>query len=343
MQGRECARLARDVIPRVITNALTAHMERCGGTLREALSSEDRRRAYMRLFSKAFNEAERELYDDTREIQHGYSGTTATCLWIDGSDLFVAWAGDSRAIMGRRNELGDVESVDLTWDQKPVRVDEKKRVRAAGGRVTRWKKNVGPQRVWLPDEWTPGLAMTRSIGDTILTRYGVFPTPEVTVTRLSKEECFVVAASDGVWEFMSSGDVADFVSKKRLDGCCAETVARDLVNEAVRRWTENESVVDDTTAIVIIVEKDTSLSKKASLLLGRAREDTREFENRSLRDVFRTRRVEIPKESQVGQPWGIAENGKLEPFCPENQGAELGEVNAAPLGSKASELGSAGG
>lgn len=327
MEGRECSYLVRDMIPRVLRQALLAHVERCGGMgLREALSPEERRRAYVRLFTKAFTEAEKELCEEVHEIHHRYSGTTATCMWMDGSELFVAWAGDSRAIMGRRNEIGEVETVDLTWDQKPARVDEKKRVRAAGGRVTRWKKNMGPQRVWLPDEWMPGLAMTRSIGDTVLSPFGVFPTPEVTVTRLSTEESFVVAASDGVWEFMSSEEVGDFVARARVNGSCAESAARELVNEAVRRWGENESVVDDTTAIVMYIERNTSLGQKGSHRLGRGREDgngTREFENRSFRDVFRGRRLDFPREAQVGQPWSVATSGKLEPFCPENDGAEV--------------------
>ena len=38
---------------------------------------------------------------------------------------------------------------------------------------------VGPHRVWLADEMTPGLAMSRSIGDAVAHSVGVTAVPEV--------------------------------------------------------------------------------------------------------------------------------------------------------------------
>eukprot|EP00168_Porphyra_purpurea_P016347 TRINITY_DN525_c0_g1_i6.p1 TRINITY_DN525_c0_g1~~TRINITY_DN525_c0_g1_i6.p1 ORF type:complete len:913 (+),score=264.18 TRINITY_DN525_c0_g1_i6:915-3653(+) len=145
-------------------------------------------------------------------------------------------------------------AVDTTWDQKPSRADERKRVKAAGGRVARWRRNVGPLRVWKPTEWLPGLAMTRSIGDTVLSPFGVQPVPEVSYLRLSRADSFLVLASDGVWEFMSSQEVATFVGRFRRSGGAADEAADALVREAVRRWRRNEVVVDDTTAVVVWIE-----------------------------------------------------------------------------------------
>lgn len=61
---------------------------------------------------------------------------------------------------------------------------------------------------------------------------------------------FCVLASDGVWEFMSSQEVTDFVGKYRRK-YTAQEAAEFLVQEAVNRWRKNEQVVDDATAIVI--------------------------------------------------------------------------------------------
>jgi hypothetical protein len=64
---------------------------------------------------------------------------------------------------------------------------------AAGGRVASWQSGVGPLRVWLADEWIPGLAMTRSFGDSLLHSVGVLDIPEVTCIQLSevdKYECY---------------------------------------------------------------------------------------------------------------------------------------------------------
>lgn len=98
--------------------------------------------------------------------------------------------------------------------------------------------------------------MTRSIGDTVLSEYGVSPVPEVTYTRLGATDEFMVLASDGVWEFMTSQDVADFIGRMRREGKSAAHASEALVREAVRRWRRNEVVVDDTTAVVMWMSWD---------------------------------------------------------------------------------------
>lgn len=235
-------------------------------------------------------------------VDHVFSGTTAVVAWLFGSEMYVAWVGDSRCSVGRAIVGGDSVSsggagagaaagvpsssissassvgspappsassaasaaavarrqrfraVDVSHDQKPVRADEKKRVRDAGGRVARWRRNMGPLRVWQKDEWVPGLAMTRSIGDTCLSGCGVIPTPEVAYVRLNGADSFVVLASDGVWEFMTSQEVIDFVGKYRRQRRSAQSASDALVREAISRWRRNEAVVDDTTAVVLYLE-----------------------------------------------------------------------------------------
>lgn len=228
--GQIASKIVRDTIP----NILPAALLRAEGVKGRAKALE-----------RSFVCAEAALR--TGNLDHMFSGTTGTCVWVIEDEVFVAWAGDSRCVMG-----GAEGAVELTSDHKAAREDEKNRVRKAGGRVTRWRKGCGPERVWLPSEWVPGLAMTRSIGDTVLSKYGVVAKPEVTVTRVVGGE-FLVVASDGVWEFMESDEVAEFVKKAWSEGVEAEQVAKQLVNEAVRRWRLNESVVDDTTAVVVFL------------------------------------------------------------------------------------------
>lgn len=237
------------------------------GTARRAEGRRaDVHRARAKTLKAAFLRTERALTADGSTVDHVFSGTTAVVVWLHGADLYSACAGDSRAIIGRRlppssgadgGPAGPAErfhSVDTTWDQKPSRADERKRVKSAGGRVARWRRNVGPLRVWKPTEWLPGLAMTRSIGDTVLSPYGVQPVPEVSYIRLCRADSFLVLASDGVWEFMSSQEVATFVGRFRRSRAAADEAADALVREAVRRWRRNEVVVDDTTAVVVWIE-----------------------------------------------------------------------------------------
>eukprot|EP00871_Galdieria_phlegrea_P001293 jgi/Galph1/2164/GphlegSOOS_G850.1 len=186
------------------------------------------------------------------------SGTTAVVTWFYNSLLFCCNLGDSRCVVGRlvnptsgsRVSKEKYISVDMSYDHKPIRKDESDRILSSGGRIASWHSGLGPLRVWLADEWIPGLAMSRSFGDSLLHSVGVIEVPEVTCLSLSEVDRFCVLASDGVWEFMSSQEVVEFVGKLRRK-YSAQEAAEQLVQEAVRRWRKNEHVVDDVTAIVI--------------------------------------------------------------------------------------------
>lgn len=259
-EGRSIAHFVRDNVARLTRNTTLnvnsyAHRDVDDGHHgREPIISRDVHRARLDTLKSAFTRAERGLTDMENGIDHVFSGTTAVVSWMFNCDVYTAWAGDSRCIVGRAvsdDGRRRFRAVDLTHDQKPNRTDEKRRVKNAGGRIARWRRNMGPLRVWLPRDWIPGLAMTRSIGDTVLSEYGVSPVPEVTYTRLSSADAFMVLASDGVWEFMNSQEVVDFVGRMIAEGSDAAQVSEALVREAVRRWRRQEMVVDDTTAVVM--------------------------------------------------------------------------------------------
>jgi hypothetical protein len=65
----------------------------------------------------------------------------------------------------------------------------------------------GPPRVWLAHMDIPGLAMSRSLGDTVAHSVGVVSAPELTTVQLGPEHRMLVVASDGLWEFMSNEEV----------------------------------------------------------------------------------------------------------------------------------------
>ena len=71
--------------------------------------------------------------------------------------------------------------------------------------------------------------------------------------ELTKEDKFIVLASDGIWEFLKNIDVAriihPFYLKKNAEGA-----AESLVREAFKRWKKEEDVIDDITCIVIFLD-----------------------------------------------------------------------------------------
>lgn len=75
---------------------------------------------------------------------------------------------------------------------------EAERIRACNGRVLALQDESHVQRVWLPHEDSPGLAMSRAFGDFVLKNHGVISTPHVTRHRLTFSDQFLVLATDGV-------------------------------------------------------------------------------------------------------------------------------------------------
>jgi serine/threonine protein phosphatase PrpC len=92
--------------------------------------------------------------------------------------------------------------------------------------------------------------MARSIGDYAVKEVGVIPEPDVTERSISAGDKFMILASDGVWEFISSQEAVDIVNDQIEFGCHA--ACEELIQVAAMRWAEEEGDYrDDITAVVI--------------------------------------------------------------------------------------------
>ena len=111
---------------------------------------------------------------------------------------------------------------------------------------------MGPPRVWHKDENIPGLAMTRSFGDHCAAEVGCIADPEILELNLTEHDKFIVVASDGVWEFLSNDEVINIVKPHYLVNS-AEKAAEALIREALKKWKQEENVVDDITCIIIFL------------------------------------------------------------------------------------------
>ncbi len=115
---------------------------------------------------------EKSLLKD-RLVETDFSGTTLVAVVIKGRHATVANIGDSRIILGKRNnedEKGPLFAEELSFDHKPDLPEEKERILRAGGRVFAMQYQdgeIGPQRVWLGQRDLPGLAMSRSLCDSV--------------------------------------------------------------------------------------------------------------------------------------------------------------------------------
>ena len=75
---------------------------------------------------------------------------------------------------------------------------EAERIRKCKGRVFSLRDEPEVPRVWLPNNDSPGLAMSRAFGDFCLKDFGLISVPEITCQCLTEKDEFVVLATDGV-------------------------------------------------------------------------------------------------------------------------------------------------
>eukprot|EP00746_Dinoflagellata_sp_MGD_P164856 gnl/MRDRNA2_/MRDRNA2_93772_c0_seq1.p1 gnl/MRDRNA2_/MRDRNA2_93772_c0~~gnl/MRDRNA2_/MRDRNA2_93772_c0_seq1.p1 ORF type:complete len:534 (+),score=69.99 gnl/MRDRNA2_/MRDRNA2_93772_c0_seq1:100-1602(+) len=173
-----------------------------------------------------------------------FSGCTATVAVVDTlkETMTVAYVGDSRLCVVDSKGKPVFETVDHT-----VSGEDESHILASGADVrVETICGVTARRVYRKGERYPGLAMSRSLGDSVAHTLGVQSAPTVVTVPLIAEQT-VVVASDGVWEHMTAEDVAAIVCQD--DKSTTTATARNIVYAARDRWGGAPNV-DDITSVV---------------------------------------------------------------------------------------------
>ncbi|KAK9675855.1 hypothetical protein RND81_11G036200 [Saponaria officinalis] len=177
----------------------------------EGVDEHEWQQKWQEAFCSGFRKADDEVMTDT----------------VASEMIILSNCGDSRAVLCKRTQ-----TIPLTVDHKPDRVDELSRIEGEGGRVINW---YGARVLGV-------LAMSRAIGDRYMSPY-IIPVPEVTfMTRSEEDECLILA-SDGLWDVMSNDEVGNVarrllrqISKSKIAGdkSPAQVVADNLTALAGR-------------------------------------------------------------------------------------------------------------
>ncbi|KAM9302299.1 pyruvate dehydrogenase [acetyl-transferring]-phosphatase 2, mitochondrial [Gastrophryne carolinensis] len=168
-------------------------------------------------------------------LQIAFSGSTACVSHVEGVHLHVANAGDCRAILGVQDEAGAWTATPLTTDHNAFNSSEVQRILS--------EHPASEQETVVSDHRLLGLLMPlRAFGDVrfkwskdlqksvlqnacnaeptngcqyYLANYHTPPyltaVPEVTYHKLRPQDKFLVMASDGLWDMMSSQEVVRLV------------------------------------------------------------------------------------------------------------------------------------
>ena len=196
----------------------------------------------------------------------GLSGTTATIAVVQPSRILIGWVGDSPCFIVKEfsdsvesSEIRIQNGAGVSFDCESLMIPhnfdiptERQRALTMGGRVMRWSDDtdwVGPLRIFQQQSPTPGLNMSRSLGDTIGHKIGVSGEPDVKIIDLDSKHKFLVICSDGVTEFMSSKDIAEVILKFPND---LQKACDDIVMKSRALWTESEGgSIDDISVVVV--------------------------------------------------------------------------------------------
>ncbi|KAL8426113.1 hypothetical protein Efla_000105 [Eimeria flavescens] len=135
------------------------------------------------------------------------AGCTALTVCVTPTSIVVANVGDSRCVLCRGADI-----IELSQDHKPQLAEERIRIYAAGGYLEMGRVNGN-------------LNLSRALGDLAYKADCTLP-PEkqilsgapdvVSVQRDLQRDEFLVIGCDGIWELLSSAEVAEFV-RRRID------------------------------------------------------------------------------------------------------------------------------
>jgi len=193
-------------------------------------------------------------------LDAGASGCAALTAWVHHGLAVVANLGNCRCVVGATSKVGNLYPLQLTVDHVPSLGTEKARLEAAGegclvpaeeqltGRYT--------ERLWLPEENSPGLGVSRAFGDWRVKPYGLSGEPQVHTFPIVPSFKFLVLASPGVWEVLSNEEAVRVVSKARYP----QRAGGELVKAAARKWRAQHSERpwskrEDMSAVVLFLNK----------------------------------------------------------------------------------------
>jgi len=188
--------------------------------------------------SRGFLSTDKTIVDQANE-QGWMNGSTAVVGIVADKKLYIGNIGDSEAIL-ISIEDGQVKTHNLTTPHKASDPTEKERIEKLGGHVF-FGRVFG------------ALAVSRAFGDS---RYKQPKTSQDFVTadpalhdvELNSTHKYLLLACDGLWDVMNHQSAAEIVHRFCQEGKDPTEVAQLLVQEALRKRTE-----DNVTVIVVYI------------------------------------------------------------------------------------------
>ena len=139
--------------------------------------------------------------------------------------LISANVGDSKGFLLTKENITQITKDHLCND-----INEVERIKKRGGVVFQG-------RVF------GSLMLTRSFGDKEMKQYGILGEPYIYSCFLGEKDLYVIVASDGVWDVISSEDLFNMSNKEKIS---SEELAKNIVKTAIDKGTN-----DNVTCLIV--------------------------------------------------------------------------------------------
>ncbi|CAD8126948.1 unnamed protein product [Paramecium sonneborni] len=193
------------------------------------------------LFKPEGQEELKQIKGNTEELQ---AGSTANVALIVGKKVYLANAGDSRAMLCRNNT-----PYDLSKDHKPDIEKEKRRIELAGGFVSNGRTNGN-------------LSLSRALGDLEYKKDEKFrqdeqiiiAVPDVKEEEIQGNDKFLLMGCDGVFEIWEHEQIINYVNsqlKYKVTQEIIQQAAEGLLDQVIAKDTQNGTGCDNMTCIIV--------------------------------------------------------------------------------------------
>lgn len=200
-----------------------------GGSFAAEYASAHLRAEFVREFEGAV-EPEEAFTNAYEKISAGLrgeeSGTVALTCYLRNTALYHANAGDARLIVATKRHV-----LELSVDHRLENPEERRRIAASGGLI------VPPYVV----KQGRSLMPTRSLGDEFFKDVGVIARPSVGRYRLASEDRWVVAGTDGLFDYMRSDEIVELLSVHKTAARAAYVLREEVLD--ARRGMDNLTFV----------------------------------------------------------------------------------------------------
>ena len=218
------------------------------------------------LFKKVYISINFQLFADNTKLNLKTSGSTCVGIFYKKNPLkklYTANLGDSRAIIIKHQQSSSGKEDKNIWsyeplsrDHTPSEPDEAERIIQYGGEIQKIQNEdgtiEGPLRIFKKNEEGPGLAMSRSFGDSEGESLGIIAEPEVKEYLIKKEDKALIIASDGLWEYTTNEEVVDIV-KKMWEEKDVDKIVNELYKASIENWKKENCNIDDITIICVLL------------------------------------------------------------------------------------------